>query len=111
MDKDKLNFITSLKEATQGILSEESIHAIETAFNEAVEQKIQLNVEAALLKQDEEYANKLKALLEAIDKDRTTKLVKIVEAVDATGAAVKDAAKDAGAAVETAGDEVKEETK
>lgn len=87
MKIDQNSFITSIKEATQGLLSEESLQAIEVAFNSATDQKVALSVEAALLKQDEEYANKLKALLEAIDKDRTAKLVKVVEAVDANNVA------------------------
>jgi hypothetical protein len=87
MDKSQLNIISVIKEATEGLLSDDSLTAIETAFNSAVEEKTSLNVESALVKQDAEYADKLKALLEAIDKDRATKLVKVVEAVDSNNAA------------------------
>ena len=86
MDKSQLNIISVIKEATEGLLSDDSLTAIETAFNSAVEEKTSLNVESALVKQDAEYADKLKALLEAIDKDRATKLVKVVEAVDSNNA-------------------------
>lgn len=81
MDKSQ-DIIATLKEATEGMLSEDSLTAIETAFNAAVDTKTTLNVEAALIKQDAEYAAKLKSLLEAIDKDRTAKLIRVVEAID-----------------------------
>lgn len=76
------NFVQTLKEATNGLLSEESIAAIETAFNETVEQRATVQVEAALLKQDADYAEKLKALLEAFDRDRTEKLQRVVKVID-----------------------------
>lgn len=87
MDNTQHNIISVIKEATEGLLSESSLNAIETAFNGAVQEKTSLNVEAALVKQDAEYAEKLKNLLEAIDKDRATKLIKVVEAVDSNNAA------------------------
>ena len=71
-----------LKEATQGMLTDESLNQIETAFNEAVDTKVQLNVESALDKQDTDYTDKLKELLVAIDDDHTKKLVNVVEAID-----------------------------
>ena len=71
-----------LKEATQGMLTDESLNQIETAFNEAVNTKVQLNVESALDKQDTDYTDKLKELLVAIDDDHTKKLVNVVEAID-----------------------------
>ena len=71
-----------LKEATQGMLTSESLNQIETAFNEAVDTKVQLNVESALDKQDTDYTDKLKELLVAIDDDHTKKLVNVVEAID-----------------------------
>ena len=74
--EDKI--ITILKEATEGRLTDESIQAIQ----EAVDAKTQLNVQAALTKQDEQYAEKLKTLLEAIDKDHATKTRRLIEAVD-----------------------------
>lgn len=80
MAKD--NIAQVLKEATQGLLTEESLSAIEKVFNEAVSSKVQLNVEQALVSQDEEYAAKLKNLLEAIDTDHSQKMIKIAEAID-----------------------------
>ena len=71
-----------LKEATQGMLTDDSLNQIETAFTEAVNTKVQLNVESALDKQDTDYTSKLKELLVAIDEDHTNKLVNVVEAVD-----------------------------
>lgn len=66
----------------QDLLSEESVNAIETAFNN----KLKLHVESALTKQDELYAAKLESLLEAINKDHSEKLVKVVEAIDKNNA-------------------------
>lgn len=80
MAKDKIAQV--LKEATQGLLTEESLAAIEQVFNEAVNSKVQLNVEQALISQDEEYASKLKSLLEAIDVDHSQKMIRIAEAID-----------------------------
>jgi len=67
-----------LQEKAQDILTEETLQQIEEAFNK----KVQLHVEAALVKQDDEYANKLEHLLEAIDIDHSKKLDKVVEAID-----------------------------
>jgi hypothetical protein len=71
-----------LKSATQGILSEETLKDIETAFNNAVDDKVKIHVEKALTEQDNDYANKLKHLLNVVDKDHTKKLLKVVEAID-----------------------------
>ena len=60
------------------VLTEDSVKEIETA----IEEKIQLSVEAALTNQDELYAEKLEELVTAIDKDHTDKLKRVVEAVD-----------------------------
>ena len=60
------------------VLTEDSVKEIETA----IEEKIQLSVEAALTNQDELYAEKLEDLVGAIDKDHTSKLKRVVEAVD-----------------------------
>lgn len=49
------------------VLTEDSVKEIETA----IEEKIQLSVEAALTNQDELYAEKLEELVGAIDKDHT----------------------------------------
>lgn len=74
---------TILKEATQDLLSEEVLKEIETAFNSAISEKVQLHVTKALTEQDEDYSKKLEHLLETIDADHTSKLEKVVEAIDA----------------------------
>lgn len=71
-----------LKKVTKELLSEEALNEIQLAFETAVEEKAKINVAAALVKQDEDYANKLSNLLEVIDKDHTTKLKKVVKAID-----------------------------
>ena len=72
----------ALPEQAEEVLTEESVKAIETA----IEEKIQLSVEAALTTQDDLYAEKLEELVTAIDKDHTDKLKKVVEAVDVNNA-------------------------
>ena len=79
MNKNIKNLFT---EDVQKILTDESLTAIENDFNE----KVNLNVETALLEQDELYAEKLKVLIGAIDKDHTTKLKRLVEALDKSSA-------------------------
>jgi hypothetical protein len=71
-----------LKNATNGILTEDTLNEIEKAFNQSVTDKVKIHVEKALNEQDEDYSNKLKHLLDVIDKDHTNKLVKVVEAID-----------------------------
>ena len=71
-----------LKKVTKELLSEEALNEIQSAFEYAVEEKAKINVASALVKQDEDYANKLSHLLEAIDKDHTSKLKKVVKAID-----------------------------
>jgi hypothetical protein len=78
---------TLLKEATKDILSEDTLKAISTAIEQKADDKAQLAVEAALVKQDEEYATKLQQVLEAIDADHTQKLDKIVSRIDETHSA------------------------
>jgi len=68
----------ALPKQAAGVLTEDSVKEIETA----IEEKIQLSVEAALTNQDELYAEKLEDLVSAIDKDHTSKLRRVVEAVD-----------------------------
>ncbi len=78
-----MNNITDvLKEAAGDILTEDVLKQIETVFNESVEQRVALQVEKALVEQDESHAQKLEKLLGAIDSDHTTKLEKVVEAID-----------------------------
>jgi hypothetical protein len=71
-----------LKKVTKELLSEDALNEIQLAFDRAVEEKAKLNVAAALVKQDEDYASKLSNLLEVIDKDHTAKLKKVVKAID-----------------------------
>jgi flagellar biosynthesis regulator FlbT len=74
----KKNLKNLFSEDVQKILTEDSINAIEKAINE----KVELAVEAALLEQDEQYADKLQTLVKSIDKDHTHKMKRIVESVD-----------------------------
>jgi len=62
----------------EGILTEDTFDAIE----DAVSQRIRIHVEQALMSQDEQYADKLVKLLEAIDKDHSRKLIKLLEKKD-----------------------------
>ena len=72
-----------LKEATNDLLTDEALTQIEEAFNKAVDEKVQLHVEKALIEQDDEYAGKLEKLLEAVDSDHTKKMQKVVGAITA----------------------------
>lgn len=76
-----------LKEATQGILTDETLTQIQEAFDSAVTERVKIHVEKALTEQDAEYTEKAKELLEAIDADHSKKLQRVVEAVDANNAA------------------------
>ncbi len=80
------NITDTLKEAAKDVVSEETLQAIEQAFQEQLDEKAEerskIAVEAALNEQDEKYATKLEALLEAIDKDHCRKLNKVVESLD-----------------------------
>lgn len=71
-----------LKEVTKDILSEDSLNHIQEAFDSAVQERVDLHVEKALVEQDESYATKLENLLEAIDTDHCNKLEQLVEAID-----------------------------
>lgn len=75
-----------LKEMTQDALSEENLdklcEAIETKAEEKGSEGFELKLEAALAKQDAEYAAKLEQLLEAIDEDHSKKLEAIVEGLE-----------------------------
>ena len=75
-----------LKEATQGILTEETLGQIQEAFDSAVNERVAIHVEKALTEQDSEYTEKAQQLLEAIDSDHCKKLQRVVEAVDANNA-------------------------
>lgn len=77
------NIVNILREATKDILTEDTLKEIETAFNDTVNERVNIHVEKALTEQDSDYSNKLEKLLEAIDADHTVKLNKVVQAVDA----------------------------
>jgi hypothetical protein len=79
MKKNLKNLFT---EDVQKVLTDETLTAIEEAFNE----KVKLNIESALLEQDEIYASKLQTLINSIDKDHTTKMKRLIEAVDKSNA-------------------------
>jgi hypothetical protein len=76
------DIINTIKESSNGLLTEESLNAIHSKFEEVVNEKVSLSVEAALVKQDGEYTEKLSSLVDAIDKNNTRKLHKLVEAID-----------------------------
>ncbi len=79
-----------LKKASGDILTEDTLTAIESAFSTAVNDKAEnisktrltLEVEKALIQQDEEHTAKLEKLLEAIDTDHTNKLRTVVAKQD-----------------------------
>ena len=70
----------------KNILSEDTATAIASAFESAVNEKVSsrvgLEVEKALKEQDEDHANKLKALIEQIDNDHSGKLQQVVSAIN-----------------------------
>lgn len=72
-----------LQNIPQEVISEDTLNAIETAFND----RVKLHVEKALSQQDELYAEKLQTLIDAIDADHTAKLNKVVEAIDTNNTA------------------------
>lgn len=76
------NIATYLKEATNDLLTDEALGQIEEAFNKAVDEKVALHVEKALIEQDNEYSSKLEKLLEAVDTDHTAKMQRVVEAIN-----------------------------
>jgi hypothetical protein len=81
-----MDISTILKNLDQSVLNEETASAIAEAFekavNEKAEAKASLQLESALLKQDEEHAEKLQNLIEALDLDHTNKLKEVVEAIN-----------------------------
>ena len=74
-----------LKEATKDLLTEDTLKQIETIFNESVDKKttdqLTLQLETALVNQDEAHTKQLKVLLEKIDNDHSAKLEKVVQAI------------------------------
>lgn len=79
------NFSEILSKVDSSVINEETAKEITKAFESAVEEKansrVQLELESALSKQDEDHATKLQKLLEAIDTDHTEKLEKVVSAI------------------------------
>lgn len=75
MNKNLKNLFS---EDIQGLLSEDSLNAIEEAFDKRVE----LAVGTALEEQDEIYSTRLKELLEALDTDRAKKVQNLVKRLD-----------------------------
>lgn len=71
-----------LPKEIEEVLTNESVEQIENAFKE----KLELSVEAALMQQDELYAEKLEKLVVDIDKDHSAKMQRVVEAVDKNNA-------------------------
>jgi len=82
MSTENQKFQEMLKEVTKDILSEDSLSQIQEAFDSAVQERVDLHVEKALVEQDDQYAGKLEKLLEAIDNDHCNKLEQLVEAID-----------------------------
>ncbi len=83
-----------LKKAAGDVLTEDTLNAIDTAFSDAVKEKaqekvetqvterLQLEVESALTRLDEEHTEKLQNLLEAVDNDHVKKLKAVVHRLD-----------------------------
>ena len=82
MSSENIKFQEMLKEVTKDILSEDSLVHIQEAFDSAVQERVDLHVETALVEQDDSYANKLTKLLEAVDIDHCSKLERLVEAIN-----------------------------
>lgn len=81
-----------LSEQFKDLITDETLGAIEEAFNQAVEarskEKIELTTESVRHQIDEQYAAKLQEAINNIDEDHTNKLKKLIEAID-TDHAVK----------------------
>lgn len=73
-----MNITDLLNEDVKTLLSEESLIAIQNAFDG----KVTLAVEQALEEQDSIYADKLTQLIESIDKDHSVKMQRIMESAD-----------------------------
>jgi len=68
-----MNIKSILENLDKNVISEETAtsiaEAFEAAVNEKAESRVKLEVESVTSKIDEDHANKLKKLLEAIDTD------------------------------------------
>ena len=71
-----------LKEATKDLLTAETLTAIEESVNSKADEKAKLQVEAALVAQDEKHSQMLTSLMEKMDTDYTNKLQKLIDRVD-----------------------------
>lgn len=67
-----------LNEDVKGLLTEESLTAIQNAFDS----KVTLAIEQALEEQDGIYAEKLQSLVTSIDQDHSVKMKRVMESVD-----------------------------
>ena len=67
-----------ITEETASVIAE----AFETAVNEKSKAQVELEVKNALIKIDEEHAEKLQKLIDAIDIDHTSKLQNVVNAIN-----------------------------
>ena len=76
-----------LKEATKDLLTAETLTAIEESVNSKADEKAKLQVEAALVAQDEKHSQMLTSLMEKMDTDYTNKLRKLIDRVDESYAA------------------------
>ena len=76
-----------LKEATKDLLTAETLTAIEDSVNSKADEKAKLQVEAALVAQDEKHSQMLTSLMEKMDTDYTNKLQKLIDRVDESYAA------------------------
>lgn len=78
-----------LKNFDKNLINEDVANSITEAFDKAVNEKVQtktknqvsLTVEKALMEQDEDHANKLKAILEKSDADHVQKLKLVVKTI------------------------------
>lgn len=75
-----------LESVNSDILTEDTLTRIEESFNEAVEtrveEQVQLAVESALLEMDEEHSDQLVSIIQTIDEDHTAKLETVVESIE-----------------------------
>ena len=81
-----MNIKDLIKSIDPDVITEETALAIAEAFESAVKEKtksqVELEVNNALIKLDEEHATKLQKLIDAIDIDHTNKLQQVVNAIN-----------------------------
>lgn len=81
-----MNIKDLIKNIDPDVITEETATAIAEAFEQAVQEKskaqVDLQVQNALMKVDEDHAVKLQKLIDAIDIDHTNKLQKVVNAIN-----------------------------